>query len=605
MELPSFGKPRSLVLTRHAMASWAHYRDCRDETARQRLAHQHCLSLPEAAALERLRLNLEAAGPEPDWFNKAANGSVSFRKAIASQLVAGLTVEERAFPDLLRGLRVNMTRKAVVELELRSLLKPQWQARPTPAPTPEPGMSVTGIGKALDRMIEREEREPEPEPPKTEALSPRGFTSGTRARIEAEIARIGLDLHHSVPVSVQREIAKTCGITPSGVSGHLSVIRQSLGIECAERRGGVGTVLQRLDAEIKRREIDLAQQVPNAVQSELAGALKTSVGTVCQYLSVLRNRSGIKFGPGGQPELLRSPAVDPAPAPKEADPMADAPETIAPPAGPEAATAHFDGADGETVQVSTDESEPKAVRECHSLMTVDGKLVTCYRTDEHTGEGHPSQHHRFPLPNGGHALWTNALERQFHGSREAQPQPSAEDERENEHIREMAQAHHAAETSLAEDAQRFQARADETIAALQEDMEKAREDAKAQRKHALTREESLRTELEVSKRALKQFNDERMRYEERIRALLQELTADRTAFREVQATLRAENARLAQQLAASGDGRLRVACRDFLSNLIGETMRPSSGVLTEFALQLLTCLSGGPEVDAPEPAEVE
>lgn len=537
MELPSFGKPRSLVLTRHAMASWAHYRDCRDETARQRLAHQHCLSLPEAAALERLRLNLEAAGPEPDWFNKAANGSVSFRKAIASQLVAGLTVEERAFPDLLRGLRVNMTRQAVVELELRSLLKHQWQARPAPAPTPEPGMSVTGIGKALDRMIEREERKPEPKPPKTEALSPQGFTSGTRARIEAEIARIGLDLHHSVPVSVQREIAKTCGITPSGVSGHLSVIRQSLGIECAERRGGVGTVLQRLDAEIKRREIDLAQQVPNAVQSELAGALKTSVGTVCQYLSVLRNRSGIKFGPGGQPELLRSPAVDPAPAPKEADPMADAPETIAPPAeAPEAATAYFGSADGETVQVSTDEPE---------------------------------------------------------------------NERKKEQIREMAQARHAAETSLAEDAQRLKARADETIAALQADLEKAREDAKAQRKHALTREESLRTELEASKRALKQFNDERMRYEERIRALLQELTADRTAFREVQAALRAENARLAQQLAASGDGRLRAACRDFLSNLIVETMRPSSGVLTEFALQLLACLSGGPEVDAPQPAEVE
>lgn len=94
-----------LPLTRRALAAWARYRDAGSAAERAHQAGVCQLAEPEPAALERLRANLIAAGPQSEWFTTGHRHEPRVRPETRDTLLDGLTLKYGTREGLLRALR--------------------------------------------------------------------------------------------------------------------------------------------------------------------------------------------------------------------------------------------------------------------------------------------------------------------------------------------------------------------------------------------------------------------------------------------------------------------------------------------------------------------
>lgn len=226
-----FGKA---VLTRHAMAQFARFRE-QDAWGVGQIKKQ--LSDAEFAGLLTLRDNLATAGDPKGWASVGKPGQAPFvlTDGLIDTLLRSLTVDEAAFPDLIRALRCDgefPALEAAMETALRARLAPGWggSAVQRQQAAVGDGEDEEGEEKGMDSAL----TEPGIDPRAGRmALGHRAPLRGapwkaTRPAFTAVCAvarRLNLDLTAPTPRAVRDEIGDACGYSGASVANALSDLR--------------------------------------------------------------------------------------------------------------------------------------------------------------------------------------------------------------------------------------------------------------------------------------------------------------------------------------------------------------------------------------------
>jgi hypothetical protein len=215
---PTLAEP--LPLSRNALSAWVRWAEAGDdERSRKFVAQQSKLSPRECAALDRLRENLLAAGPQSGWSHPSTSATVGYRlrAGLLDEILAGLAI---GVTDRARFRRVLDPQTKGVEWALDAALAERFgrtggfeetmlarcpPVLPVPRVPELPPPVLLGSASPVP--------EPRPRPPRTED------------RVMEALAALGLFLDQPLYDEDKCAIADRCGIEPGTVNNYLKKIR--------------------------------------------------------------------------------------------------------------------------------------------------------------------------------------------------------------------------------------------------------------------------------------------------------------------------------------------------------------------------------------------
>ncbi|MFN3652585.1 MAG: hypothetical protein ACK47B_23660 [Armatimonadota bacterium] len=248
----------ALLLTRRGLSAWPHFRAARTEA---QLAHVRMITglhPDELSALKQLRENLDGLsdpivprGPHQDpdgWFQRSTGAGVNpwrVKPGILDRLLAGLTVQERAFGLLLTVLMPAESHfRNSLESTLKRRLEPDWERqraeedarlerqraeRERLAEAERNAVEATAAETARRRRDAAggDERHMDE---RTNTATLNGQPPGSKDRVARALEQRGLDLAEPIPDQAKREIARVLGLSTSLVSAHIAKLRDERGI---------------------------------------------------------------------------------------------------------------------------------------------------------------------------------------------------------------------------------------------------------------------------------------------------------------------------------------------------------------------------------------